>query len=123
MRRDKVAKGPLKKDCRVQPGEGAWERGGIETALSRFCLCVTNSSIAESCAIISHPEIPTERLRLQFPELLFYSNANVWSVLFVATPLPLLLHVLSCAVLERDCGEGVCLHLEAGTTLIPVTWG
>lgn len=45
MRRDKVAKGPLKKDCRMQPGEAASERGRMETALSRFCLCITNSSL------------------------------------------------------------------------------
>lgn len=60
MRKDKDAKGPLKKDCRMQPGEAASERGGIKTALSRFCLCITNSRIAENCAIISHPKIPRD---------------------------------------------------------------
>lgn len=104
MRRDKVAKGPLKKDCRMQSGEAALERGGIETALSSFCLCITNSSIAESCAIISYPKIPTERLRLQFPELLFCSNINLWSALFVATP-PLQ-RPMSSAVLHRSMTEG-----------------
>lgn len=71
----------------MQPAEAALERGRVETALSRFCLCTTNSCIAKSCAIISHPKIPNERLRLQLPELLFYSNTNLWSALVVATPL------------------------------------
>lgn len=50
------------------------------------------------------------------PELLFCSNTNLWSELFITVPLPHLLHILSCATWEHDWGKGGWLHLEAGTT-------
>lgn len=96
MRREKVAKRPLKKDCRMQPEESAWERGGIEITLSRICLCIANSNIAEC-----HPEIPKEN-KPALPELLFCSNTNLWSKLFVTVPLPHLLHILNCATWDCD---------------------
>lgn len=95
----------------MQPKESAWERRGIEPTLSTFCLCIANSNIAECCVVISHPEIPTERT-----SLLFYSNTNLWSELFVTVPLPHLLHILNCATWECDWGGNVWLHLEAATT-------
>lgn len=51
----------------MQPEEPAWKRGGIETTLSIFCLCIANSNIAEFCVVISHPEIPTKRTSLHSP--------------------------------------------------------
>lgn len=88
--------------------------GGIETTLSRFCLCIANSNIAECCVVISHPEIPTERTNLHSPGCCF-AAMQIYG-LFFTVPLPHLLHILSCAT--WDCGwrESGWLNLEAGTT-------
>lgn len=77
--------------------------GGIETTLSRFCLCIANSNIAECCVVISHPEIPTERTNLQSPGCCF-AAMQIYGLFF------LLSHCHTCstssAVLHGTVTEG-----------------
>lgn len=98
----------------MQPKESAWERGRKEPTLSTFCLCIANSNTAE-CGH-QPPWNPYKENKPAPPTLLFYSNTNLWSELFVTVPLPHLLHILNCATWECDWGGNVWLHLEAATT-------
>lgn len=114
MRREKVAKRPLKKDCRMQPEESAWERGGIEITLSRICLCIANSNIAEC-----HPEIPTERTSLHSLSCCFAAT----QIYGLSCLLLSLCHTCSTSstVLRGTVTEGRVAASGSWYHLIPVT--